>query len=245
VQQTKGIELVATCGIVREHRACKDRDEIALIRRAASIADDAFATLRAELQPGISEREAALELHHLMVRGGADRCSFETIIAAGPNGAKPHAQPGPRELAEGDLVVVDWGARVEGYCSDCTRTIAIGAPDERRREVWRAVWEAQQAALALAGPGVACRAVDAAARELLAERDLAEHFGHGVGHGVGLEVHEKPTLSASSEDELRPGMVVTIEPGVYIEGWGGVRLEELILITEAGSEALTHAGYDL
>lgn len=244
-EQAGGTELVPTRGVICGHRACKDPAEIELIRRAAEIADKAFVQLRPSLQAGLPEREAALELHRLMVRAGADRCSFETIIASGPNGAKPHAEPGPRSLAEGDLVVVDWGARVDGYCSDCTRTIAVGEIDRRGREVWRAVREAQQAALAVAGPGVPCREVDAAARDHLAYCDLAECFGHGVGHGVGLEVHEQPTLNAASEDVLRPGMVVTIEPGVYLEDWGGVRLEELILVTEDGVEALTRAPYDL
>ncbi|HUS81549.1 MAG TPA: Xaa-Pro peptidase family protein [Armatimonadota bacterium] len=239
------VELVPTHGIVVRQRAVKDPSEVDLIRRAVAVADAAFDTLASKLQPGMVEREAALQLDLAMVMAGAEKPAFETILAAGPNGAKPHARPGTRELAEGDLVVVDWGATVDGYCSDCTRTVIIGEPDQRQREVWRAVREAQLAALEAAGPGVPCRDVDAAARNLLDDRGLAELFGHGVGHGVGLQVHEQPRLSASSDDVLEPGMVVTIEPAVYVEGWGGVRLEELILIAEEGIEVLTRAPYAL
>lgn len=230
---------------IKHLRAVKDEGEIELIERAATIADAAFTEWREALRPGITEREAAFELERLMVLGGAEGASFEIIVASGPNGAKPHARPSERVIGESELVVVDWGAVVEGYCSDCTRTVVTGAPDDRQREVWEAVREAQRAALAEVRPGADCRKIDQIARDALREHDLAEYFGHGLGHGVGLQVHELPRLSHSSEDTLEAGMVVTIEPGVYIEGWAGVRLEELLLVTDDGSRVLTRAPYDL
>lgn len=240
-----GAEIVPCEDQLRVMRMVKDADEVELIRRAARIADEAFARWREELVPGFTEREAALELHRLMVLAGAERPSFEIIVASGPNGAKPHARPGAREIGEGELVVVDWGALVEGYCSDCTRTVILGEPDARAREVWEAVREAQQAALDGLSAGIKCMEVDAIARDLLRERGWESEFGHGLGHGVGLAVHEGPTLGPRSTEMLQPAMVVTIEPGVYIEGWGGVRLEELVLVTEEGGTALTQAPYDL
>ncbi|MGC9316859.1 MAG: M24 family metallopeptidase [Armatimonadota bacterium] len=240
-----GVELEPCEDEIKRLRAVKDESEIALIRRAAGVADAAFEKWREKLQPGATERGLALELERLMVLGGAERAAFETIVATGTNGAKPHARPGSREIQQGDMVVVDWGAVSEGYCSDCTRTVIVDGVDDRQREVWKAVREAQQAALAALEPGMTGREADAIAREVLEDRELAEHFTHGLGHGVGLEVHELPRLSERSEDTIRPGMVVTIEPGVYIEGWGGVRLEELVLVTEEGGRAITTAPFDL
>lgn len=245
VEALVGVELLPLEDRIRQLRAIKDAAEVALIRRAAEVADAAFTELRPQIEPGLSERAAAEELRRLMVLGGAEKPSFDIIFAAGPNGAKPHARPGERVVAEGDLIVIDWGAVVDGYCSDCTRTVIVGEPDERRREVWMAVRRAQIAAMEGLRPGMEGREVDAIARESLCEAGYAEYFGHGLGHGVGLEVHELPTVGKKSENTLEPGMVVTIEPGVYIEDWGGVRLEELVLVTEEGAEALTAAPYDL
>ncbi len=241
----EGVELVPCGDEIRRLRAVKDTGEVKLIERAASVADEAFGQWRAALEPGISEREAALELERLMVLGGAEKPSFEIIVAAGPNGAKPHARPGPRTIDVGDLVVVDWGAQVEGYCSDCTRTLLVGEVGEKQRAIWEAVREAQLAAIDAAVAGAKCAAVDAVAREALRGEGWEREFSHGLGHGVGLQVHEQPTLSQRSEDVLAPGMVVTIEPGVYIDDWGGVRLEELVLVTEQAPRVLTHAPYDL
>lgn len=230
---------------IKRLRAVKDEGEIALIRRAAGIADAGFVELRAQIAPGMTEREAAEELRRQMVLRGAEKPSFDVIVASGPNGAMPHARPGERVITEGDLIVIDWGAVFEGYCSDCTRTVIVGEPDERQREVWLAVREAQIAALEGLRPGMEGRAVDAIARGVLREHGFEREFGHGLGHGVGLEVHELPTLGQKSENTLPVGAVVTIEPGVYIEGWGGVRLEELVVVTESGCEVLTAAPYDL
>lgn len=247
-QLTEALEGVDLCPcedeIVRL-RAVKDEGELTLIERAATVADEAFGRWWRWVEPGVSEREAALELEREMVLGGAEGASFDIIVASGPNGARPHATPGERRIATGELVVVDWGAVVEGYCSDCTRTVILGEPDARQREVWDAVRAAQQAAIDALEPGMAGGELDGMAREVLRERELDEYFGHGLGHGVGLDVHERPRLGRSSEDVLRAGMVVTVEPGVYIEGWGGVRLEELVAVTEGGARTLTRALCDL
>lgn len=230
---------------IKRLRAVKDEAEVAAIRRAAKVADEAFVALRSQIEPGMTEREAAEQLRRLMVPGGAEKPSFEIIFAAGPNGAKPHARPGERAVAEGDLIVIDWGAVVEGYCSDCTRTVIVGEPDDRRREVWQAVRRAQLAAMEGLEPGMEGREVDAIARASLEDSGYARYFGHGLGHGVGLQVHELPSLGQKSEDTIEPGAIVTVEPGVYIEGWGGVRLEELVLVTEDGADPITAAPYDL
>jgi len=240
-----GVTLVPCGDEIRRLRAIKDAGEVKLIERAASVADEAFGRWRGALEPGITEREAALELERLMVLGGAEKPSFGTIMAAGTNGAKPHACPGRRTIDEGDLVVVDWGAQVDGYCSDCTRTLLVGEVGEQQRAIWQAVRAAQLAAIDAAVAGARCADVDAVAREVLRGHGWEKEFSHGLGHGVGLQVHEQPTLSQRSEDVLASGMVVTIEPGVYIDGWGGVRLEELILVTEEAPRVLTHAPYDL
>ena len=240
-----GRELLPLEDRIKRLRAIKDSEEVALIRRAAQVADSAFVDLRSLIEPGMSELEAAEELRRLMVLAGAEKPSFDVIFATGPNGAKPHARPGEREVAEGDLIVIDWGAVVDGYCSDCTRTVIVGEPDERQLEVWQAVRKAQRAALEGLQPGMEGREVDAIARESLEESGYAKYFGHGLGHGVGLEVHELPTVGQKSENTIEPAMIITVEPGVYIEGWGGVRLEELVLVTEEGGEVLTEAPYDL
>ncbi|MCL2106149.1 MAG: aminopeptidase P family protein [Oscillospiraceae bacterium] len=225
---------------LRELRLCKSAEALAAIQRAQGIAEAAFARLRGLLRPGMTELEIALELDFAMRRGGAEAVAFDTIAVAGENGANPHGVPGARPLREGDLLTLDFGAVVEGYHSDMTRTLAIGVPVGEARRVYDTVWEAQRAALAVIGPGVPCKAVDTAAREVIASAGYGEHFRHGTGHGVGLEVHEAPTLSAKSEEILRPGNVVTVEPGIYIPGFCGVRIEDMVYITEAGYENLTH-----
>jgi Xaa-Pro aminopeptidase len=174
-------------------------------------------------------------------RQGSQPLPFDLIIASGERGALPHATSGGRSMREGDLVVVDLGARVDGYCSDLTRTVAIGRPGDEQRDVYRLVWEAQRRGLEAVRAGVAAVDADAAARSFLTEQGHGEHFGHGLGHGVGREVHEAPRLSKQSEDHLAAGMVVTVEPGIYIEGWGGVRIEDLVLVTKDGCEILSAA----
>ena len=244
-EEAPEVALVSTRQVLERQRTVKEPEEIELVAAAAALADEAFETVRSQIEPGMTEREVAIELERQMLLGGAEKPSFPTIVASGPNGAKPHATPSDRKLEGGDLVVVDFGAQANGYCSDCTRTLALGELDERQLEVWQAVREAQLAALAVVAPQVPAADVDTAAREFLRTLGFVEEFSHGVGHGVGLEVHELPGVSGRSEEVLAANMVITVEPGVYIEGWGGVRLEELVLVTEEGSRALTRAAYDL
>ena len=234
-----GLELVPRHGLVESLRAVKDAEEIDAIRQAARITSDAYERLAAEPFVGRTERELAWRLQELFHELGGDGPAFDSAVAAGPNGARPHADPGDRRIERGELVVVDCGTRLDGYCSDCTRTFATGAPPERLADAYSVCREAQGAGLAAVRDGVAGRDADAAAREVIAAAGLADAFGHGLGHGVGLLVHEAPALRPESEDTLVTGNVVTVEPGVYLEGLGGVRIEDLVVVTAHGAEVLT------
>jgi Xaa-Pro aminopeptidase len=233
------VELVGTAGIVEGLRAVKEPEEIERIRAATVLADAAFERLIRDGLVGRTERELAMALEYDMRERGAQRPSFETIVAAGPHGALPHAQPREVPIKAGQLVVIDWGAELDGYCSDCTRTVATGDPGSEAREIYELVLEAQLAALAAVRADEAGRAVDAVAREIITAAGHGEHFGHGLGHGVGRDVHEAPRLSQRSEDELRAGNIVTVEPGVYLPGQFGVRIEDLVAVRNDGCEILT------
>jgi Xaa-Pro aminopeptidase len=233
------VELVAAGGVIEELRMVKEPEELALIREAARLAD---AALRRVLERGLSgrsERDVALDLEHEMRRAGAEQASFPSIVAAAEHGARPHAEPRDVGISRGALVTVDWGARIDGYCSDCTRTFAVGEVDGEARATYELVRRAQVSALAAVAPGRGGREVDAVAREIIEAAGHAEHFGHPLGHGVGLEVHEEPRLSGKSEVALRPGHVVTVEPGIYVPGRFGVRIEDLVAVTEDGHEVLS------
>jgi Xaa-Pro aminopeptidase len=233
------IELVAANGLVEQLRAVKEPDEIAAIRAASELADASFERLVRDGLVGRTEREVALALEQDMRMRGAKRPSFDTIVAAGAHGARPHASPRDVEIKRGDLVVIDWGAELDGYCSDCTRTVAAGEPGEEAREVYELVLEAQQAGLEAVTAGANGREVDGVARAVIAAGGHGDEFGHGLGHGVGLEIHEGPRLSQRSADDLRAGNVVTVEPGIYIPGRFGVRIEDLVVATDNGCEILT------
>jgi len=233
-------ELVPCGGLVEGLRARKDEEEVERIRAAAAVADEAFEEVLAEGLVGRTEREVALALELAMRRRGASGPSFPPIVAAGPHGAQPHARPRDVPIPAGTLVVIDWGAQLDGYASDCTRTIATGALDPRDRQVYDVVLRAQEAALEAVRPGPTGREVDAVARGIIERAGHAEHFGHGLGHGVGLEVHEGPRLSQRSDTALEAGMVVTVEPGVYVPGAVGVRIEDLVVVGEDGPVVLTH-----
>jgi Xaa-Pro aminopeptidase len=239
------VELVGVDGIVEGLRAVKDPDELERIRGATRIADAAFERLIAGGLVGRTERQLALELEQEMRLLGAQRPSFDSIVAAGPHGALPHATPRDVEIARGQLVVFDWGAELDGYCSDCTRTVAAAEVDDEARAVYQLVLAAQLAGVEAIRAGVAARDADGAARAVIDAGGHGERFGHGLGHGVGLEVHEGPRLSQRSEAELAAGNVVTVEPGIYIAGEFGVRIEDLVVVTDGGSEILTSIAKDL
>ena len=232
-------ELVPTEGLVAAIRAIKEEEEIAKIAKAARIADRGFEALTAETFVGRSEREIAWRLHELLHAHGADELAFETIVASGPNSALPHAHPTDRIVDRGSLVTIDWGARIDGYCSDCTRTVSTGGLPATLREAYDVCLDAQQRACANIKAGMTGVEADALARDPIIDAGFGENFGHGLGHGVGLQVHEAPRLSTESKDTLQPGHIVTIEPGIYLEGLGGVRIEDLAVVREDGVELLT------
>jgi Xaa-Pro aminopeptidase len=239
-----GAELVATDGLVEGLRAVKDGGEVARIEAAAAIADRALEATRPRLADQPTEREFQIELDHRMRLLGADDVSFETIVGSGPNGAKPHARPTSRRIREGDLVVLDFGALLDGYHSDISRTVMVGEPSAVQARMIDVVLAAQAAGAAAVAPGLAASAVDDASRELIAEAGWGDAFLHGTGHGVGLDIHEDPRVNATSTATLRSGHVVTVEPGVYLPEHGGVRIEDTLVVTDTGSRCLTNAPKD-
>ena len=239
-------ELVATEGVVEELRRVKDGGEIERMAEAARIADDALAAVVPLLGQGVTEREVALGLDYEMRRLGADGSSFETIVASGPNGAKPHARPSDRRVEPGELVVIDFGAIVDGYCSDMTRTFCVGEPsDDTALRMVSVVKESQREGVAAVKAGVRGRDVDETCRAVIADAGWADAFIHGTGHGVGLEIHEAPRVASTSDDVLAAGHVVTVEPGVYLAEHGGVRIEDTVVVTDDGCIVLTNAPKEL
>lgn len=232
-------ELVPSTGLVAALRAVKDEEEIAKIARAARIADRAFEALTAETWIGRTERQIAWRLQELVHAHGGDDASFESIVASGPNGALPHVRPTERIVDARTLVTVDWGVVADGYCSDCTRTVSTGGLPERLREAYDVCLEAQKRACAEIRPGMSGVDADALARDVIEAAGYGAQFGHGLGHGVGLAVHEAPRLSTESDDTLAVGNVVTVEPGIYLPGEGGVRIEDLAVVRDDGLELLT------
>jgi Xaa-Pro aminopeptidase len=249
--KTRGasITLRSTERVVEQFRLVKDAAEVMVLRQAAegltSVANEAFGAVRA----GVSERDVAAVIESALRRAGYERPAFDTIVASGPNGALPHYRAGHRALHTGDLVVLDFGGVLDGYCSDLTRTVSVGQPSPDAARLHAAVRAAQTAAIEAVRPGRAATDVDAAARQVLVAHGLGEAFGHGTGHGLGLDVHEEPRVSKPRSDvppvRLEPGMVFTIEPGAYVPGFGGVRIEDDILVTETGYEVLTSVPRDL
>jgi Xaa-Pro aminopeptidase len=233
-------ELVAAGGLVESLREVKDEDELRAIAEAARLADEVFELVAERGLVGRTEREVALFAEQAMRERGAEGPSFAAIVASGPHGALPHAVPREVEIPAGTLVVVDMGARLDGYCSDCTRTLATGGLDGEARAIYDLVLSAQETALEAVRPGADRKELDSLAREIIGTGGHAEHFGHGLGHGVGLEVHEEPRLSQTTDGELAAGNVVTVEPGVYLPDELGVRIEDLVVVTDDGHEVLTH-----
>jgi Xaa-Pro aminopeptidase len=226
-------------------RAVKDESELDAVRRAAAVTSEAYARFAEETFVGRTERDLAWRMDELFHELGAEGPAFETIVAAGPNGARPHSRPSDREVGPGEAVVVDSGARLDGYCSDCTRTFATGALPERLQEAYAVCLEAQLAGLEAVRVGATGVEADAAARRVIEEAGFGEAFGHGLGHGVGVDVHEAPRLARESSDTLVARNVVTVEPGIYLEGLGGIRIEDLVIVGEDAPEVLTGFTKDL
>jgi Xaa-Pro aminopeptidase len=242
--------LIGTQGIVEAARILKDEYELSTLRTAASMLSDVVPGAIGEVRRGRTEQEVAQAIDWRVRNAGFAKAAFDTIVAAGPNSALPHAHPGERRIGEGDLVVLDFGAVYDSYCVDLTRTVSVGRASTRAREVYEAVRRAHDRAIEAVRPGESRFAVDAAARDELTSRGLGEAFGHGTGHGLGIEVHEDPRVSRRRpddpvEDPLAAGMVFTIEPGAYIPGWGGVRIEDDVMVTETGVDVLTTATTEL
>ncbi|HSS42488.1 MAG TPA: aminopeptidase P family protein [Solirubrobacterales bacterium] len=240
----EGVEMVAAGGLVEQLRRVKDAEELAAIAEASKLADSVWEWSLEQGLSGRPEREVARAAEARIRELGGDP-SFPAIVAAGPNGALPHAEPGEREIGRGELVVFDMGAMLDGYCSDGTRTFATGDPGEEGRAVYEVVRQSQQAALEAIRAGVTGEDVDTAARKLIDDAGYGERFGHALGHGVGLEVHEGPRLAQRSDDVLAPGEVVTVEPGVYLPGKLGVRIEDLVVVTDEGLRNLSSLPKDL
>lgn len=236
-----GVELAPTSSVIEDLRRVKDKDEIAALRRAIAVADEAFVWLLDRLGPGSTEREVALDLEIHMRSTGADEISFDPIVGSGPLSAHIHHTPSDRAFEKGDLVLVDFGARVDGYCSDMTRTVVLGPATDEQAGVYGLVLAAHEAGIAALRAGVGGAEADAAARDLIEDAGRGADFGHGLGHGVGLDIHEGPRLHRISEDTLRAGDVVTIEPGVYTDGWGGIRIEDCVLVSKDSAEVLGSA----
>jgi len=244
-------ELVATEHLVERARVVKDPYEIATLREAARRLSLVAEAIPGEVVRGLSERDVALAIDRRVRQAGFERPAFDTIVASGPNAALPHARPGERTITEGDLVVLDFGGVYASYCVDLTRTVSVGRASERAREVHAAVREARDQAIAAVAPGRSRFEIDAAARDVLGRHGLAEAFGHGTGHGLGIEVHEDPRISrkrpdvAAADEAVASGMIFTIEPGAYLPGWGGVRIEDDVLVTDTGVDVLTHVTTEL
>ncbi|MBX3147103.1 MAG: aminopeptidase P family protein [Gemmatimonadales bacterium] len=246
LQQLEGVELVPGAGRVEALRMVKDADETARIREAARLASEALAAVIGGIRPGRREIDVAAELEAALRVRGSEWHPFHTIVASGPRSALPHAQSTSRVIGAGDLLVVDFGAQLDGYCSDITRTFVVGAAaDGRQREVYSIVEQAQHRARRLMRAGMTGREIDALARDPITTAGMGEAFGHSLGHGVGLEVHEEPRLAKTSETVIPPGAVVTVEPGVYFEGWGGVRIEDDVAVTAGGAECLSDGRTEL
>ncbi len=233
------VEWITSSGLVESLREVKDAEEVEAIRKAIDVAQRAFAVARAKLLPGTTEKEVADELDHQIRHFGGSGCSFEPIVGVGPNGALPHYRAGAARIEQSPFVLIDWGARVGQYISDLTRVLMTGRIPPKLERLYGVVLTAQMQAIAAIRPGARMDEVDAAARTVIEKAGFGGHFTHGLGHGIGMAVHESPRLAIKQERTLKAGMVVTVEPGVYLPGWGGIRIEDDILVTRNGHEVLS------
>ena len=238
-KRARGTRLAQAPNIIGDMRCLKDDTELRIMRKAIRIAEEAFLTMRASIRVGQTEREMAARLEYEMQKRGATGAAFPTICAEGKNAALPHAKPGRRKVRKGSAILFDWGARWGGYCSDLTRMVFVGSIPDPMGEVYAVVLEAQRRAIADIRPGRRMCDVDAVARDAIADAGYGDKFGHGLGHGLGLDVHEAPSLSWRCSDKLKAGMLVTVEPGIYLPGVGGVRIEDDVLVTPGGRRVLS------
>ncbi|MRX72584.1 M24 family metallopeptidase [Bacillus lacus] len=244
-KEMSGIELVPVSGAVEKLRLIKSPSEIKILKEAAEIADAAFQHILKFIQPGLKEVEVANELEFFMRKNGAASSSFDMIVASGIRSALPHGVASSKVIEKGDFVTLDFGAYYKGYCSDITRTISVGEPKDELKKIYETVLKAQLLGMEGIKPGMTGREADALTRDYITEKGYGEYFGHSTGHGLGMEVHEGPALSVKSDTVLEPGMVVTVEPGIYVAGLGGVRIEDDTVITEYGNESLTASPKEL
>ncbi len=235
------VRLVPIQKVIGRLRVIKDQSEIARISKACAISDRGLGAVLQWIRPGVAEREIAEELEYQMRKAGGSKLAFDTIVASGHRAALPHGIASSKKLEKGDFVVIDFGAEFEGYKADITRTFILGSPTSRQKKVWKAVQESQQRGIQSVRAGILCKKIDRQCRDVLRKYSLEKYFTHGTGHGVGLDIHESPTLSLKSVDRLKAGMVVTVEPGVYIKRWGGVRIEDTLLVTRNGATPLTQS----
>ena len=235
------VSLVATSGFAEGQRIIKDQDEVASLQKAIEASDKAMEAVCPTIQEGMTEREIAGRMEVAMREFGADGVSFDTIVAAGPNGAMAHHQPSERVIRRGEPIVIDMGARADGYCSDITRTVVVGEPDETFRKIYDIVLGAQLTAINTVKPGMTGEECDGLARAVIDEAGYADNFGHSLGHGVGLAVHENPRVGPRSSEPLDAGTVFTVEPGIYVSGWGGVRIEDIVVLGSNGATPLSKA----
>ena len=235
------VTLVETSELVDKMRAVKDREELEILTKAIEVTDRALEYVAATVEPGVTEGEIAWELEKSMREQGAEGLAFETIVAAGPNGALPHHLADETPIQEGQAVVIDMGAKYDGYCADLTRTIVVGEPDEKFAEVYNTVLRAQIEAEEQVRPGMTGQEVDAVSRDIISEAGYGDNFGHSLGHGVGLAVHEYPRVGPTADDAIEDGMVFTIEPGIYLSGWGGVRIEDIVVMENGRARVLSRA----
>lgn len=240
-----GIELIPLEKETRHLRAIKDEQELLSIRKAIDLASRSFEHILSMAKEGISEREIALEMEFFMKKYGSEAMGFDIIVASGKRSAHPHGRASLKKIEKGDFVLIDFGSRVEGYHSDQTRTLVCGDPSEDQKKIYQIVKEAHDRAIEKIRPGIPIQELDAAARDYIRDRGYDEYFGHGTGHGIGLAVHEEPVINKENEDLLQEGMVFTIEPGIYIPEWGGVRIEDMVRVTSNGAEVLTYLPTEL
>lgn len=227
--------------IMEKQRMVKDQEEIYCLRKAVKLADEAYAHILDYLKPGATELEISLELEFFMRRQGAEKAAFDFIVASGERSSMPHGVATTKKIKSGELVTMDYGCVYEGYHSDITRTPVVGKADQKQQDIYRIVLEAQMAAIDSVHPGIPGSAVDKVARDIISRYGYGENFGHSLGHSVGLEIHERPSFSVNENTLLQEGMTITVEPGIYLPGWGGVRIEDIVLVTDHGCEVLTRA----